>query len=78
MLTVKVKTVDGKTELYEIEKYLISTKKLMHPAILEVTVYSQAGKKLKKIKRHFQKFYIKHKYKPETVELEQDQETPEQ
>lgn len=80
MITVLIKAVDGSTEIYEIDKFKFSTKKDLHPGILEATAYSASGKKLKKIKRHFQKFYIKFKYKPEQVELKpaEEETTPPQ
>ena len=63
-MVVKVKTVSGTVEIFETDKYTISTKKELHPDILESVVYTNNGKKLKKIKRHFQWFYKKFSYKP--------------
>lgn len=63
-MVVKVKTVTGTVEIFETDKYAVSTKKELHPAILESIVYMNNGKKLKKIKRYFQWFYKKFLYKP--------------
>lgn len=63
MVTVKVKTVHGTTEIFETEKYIISTIKDMHPDILEVSVYF-GDKRIAHSKRHFQGIYKKFFYKP--------------
>ena len=63
MVTVKVKTVHKTTEVFETEKYLICSKKEMHPDILSVDVYAE-GKKICHTERHFKWFYKKYLYKP--------------
>lgn len=63
MVTVKVKTVHKATEVFITEKYLICSKKEMHPDILSVDVYAE-GKKICHIARHFKWFYKKYFYKP--------------
>lgn len=63
-MVVKVKTVSGTTEIFETDKYVISTKKELHPDILEGVVFTNNGKRLKKIKRYFQWLYKKFLYKP--------------
>ena len=45
MITVKLKTVHKTTEVFETEKYLICSKKEMHPDILSVDVFTN-GKKM--------------------------------
>ncbi len=69
MITVKVKLVDGNTDIFTTDRYTVSTIKQMHPAILDVKVYS--GRKLLIHKRrHFQWFYKKFQYIPVQEELE--------
>lgn len=63
MFTVKLKTVHKTVEVFVTDKYLISSKKDMHPDILSVDVYSE-GKKICHISRHFKLFYKKYLYKP--------------
>lgn len=63
MVTVKVKTVNKITEIFETEKYLICSKKEMHPDILSVDVFTN-GKKICHTERHFKWFYEKFIYKP--------------
>ena len=61
MFTVKLKTVHKTMEVFVTDKYLISSKKDMHPDILSVDVYSE-GKKICHISRHFKWFYKKYIY----------------
>ena len=63
MFTVKVKTIHKTVEVFVTDKYLISSKKDMHPDILSVDVFSE-GKKICHISRHFKWFYKKYLYKP--------------
>lgn len=70
MFILKLKTVDGNIEYVETEKYKFSSMAECHPAILEATLYSgTTGKRLHTLKRRFQRYYIKHKYKPVQQEL---------
>jgi len=72
MFTVKLKTVHKTVEVFVTDKYLISSKKDMHPDILSVDVFSE-GKKICHISRHFKWFYKKYLYKPlpeEPVKIE--------
>ena len=71
MFICKVKTVHGTTEIFETEKYIISTVKDMHPDILEVSVYS-GDKRIAHSKRHFQGVYKKFFYKPLREEVKQN------
>lgn len=76
MFTVKIKTVHKTVEVFVTDKYLISSKKDMHPDILSVDVYSE-GKKICHISRHFKWFYKKYLYKPlpeEPVKSESSEE----
>lgn len=78
MFILKLKLVDGSIEYVETEKYTFSTMAECHPGILEATLYSAAtGKRLHTLKRRFQKYYIKHKYKPVQVELQPEGAGPE-
>lgn len=63
-MTVKAKLVDGTFDIFTTEKYTVSTLENMHPAILEVEVFADCGKRLIKLKRKHQKRYIKYEYKP--------------
>lgn len=80
MFILKFKLVDGSIQLAQKESFELSPVRIMHPDILEVTAYTSEGKKLAKVKRHFQKYYIKYKYKPlppeETEEPKTEEETP--
>lgn len=64
MFIFKFKLVDGSIQLAEKDSFELSPVANMHPDLLEVTAYTSEGKRLVKIKRHFQRYYIKHKYKP--------------
>lgn len=67
-MTVKIKRVDGNTEIFTAENYIIGQKKFLHPAILEVRVYA-GSRMIARQKRHFQKIYKKFFYKPVVQEL---------
>ena len=63
-MTVIVKLVNGSTEIFNTENYVLSKTKDMHPDILDCKVYHDSGKLLAHCRRAFPKFYIKHIYKP--------------
>ena len=63
-MTVKLKLVNGSTEIFKTENYMLSKVKDMHPDILDCKVYHESGKLLAHRRRRFQKFYIKFQYKP--------------
>ena len=63
-MTVKLKLVDGSTEIFTTDKYRVSTIEEMHPDILDVKVYADSGRRLMHLKRRNQKHYIKYEYKP--------------
>lgn len=73
MFILKFKLVDGSIQIAEKDSFTLSSVQDMHPDLLEVTAYTIEGKRLAKIKRHFQKYYIKHKYVP----LPPEEEKPE-
>lgn len=75
-MTVRIKNIDGNVETFETKEYLVSKKKDMHPAILDVRVY--AGSRCI-VHRHrwFQKFYKKFIYKPVQHELKPEGAEPE-
>lgn len=75
-MTVKIKNIDGNIETFETENYLIGSKKEMHPAILDVKVYT-GGRLIVHRRRHFQKFYKKYLYKPVQQELQPENAEPE-
>lgn len=68
MITVKVKLVDGNTDIFTTDKYMIAPIKQMHPAILDVKVYADRKLMIHK-RRAFQWFYKKFQYKPVQQEL---------
>ena len=72
MITVKLKTVHNPCEIFETEKYIVSTIKEMHTYILEVMVYTE-GRKIYHCKRHFQWFYKKFLYKPVQQEIKPEE-----
>ena len=73
-MTVKAKLVDGTFDIFTTEKYTVSILENMHPAILEVEVFADSGKRLMKLKRKHQKHYIKYEYKPLPPEENQKEE----
>lgn len=75
MITVKVKLVDGNTDIFTTEKYMVSSIKEMHPAILDVQVYADR-KRLIHRRRYFQWFYKKFLYKPVQQELKPEDAEP--
>ena len=72
-MIIKVKLVDGTIEFNQTDKYAFSKIKDCHPAILEATLYTDQGKKLKTLKRRRQKFYVKYEYKPVQTELKSEE-----
>jgi hypothetical protein len=74
-MTVRVKRIDGNVETFETQEYLISKKKDMHPAILDVRVYA-GSRCIVHRRRWFQWFYKKFLYKPVQTELKPADETP--
>ena len=72
MLIVKLKLVNGRTEIFQTEGYIVSTVKEMMPEILEVKVYI-GNKVIKRSRRKFQWFYKKYLYKPSPKENTQEQ-----
>lgn len=73
MLIVKLKLVNGRTEIFQTEGYIVSTIKEMVPEILEVKVYI-GNKVIKRSRRKFQWFYKKYLYKPSPKENIQEQQ----
>lgn len=63
MVVVKLKLVNGNTEILSAENYVVSSVKDMHPDILDVKVYV-GTKVIKHSRRYFQWFYKKYLYKP--------------
>lgn len=74
-MIIKYKLVDGTTEYTQTDKYAFGPLKDWHPAILEATLYTDQGKKLRKQKRRHQKHYIKYEYKPVQTELKPEGDT---
>lgn len=68
MVIVKAKTVNGRTEIFQTESYVVCQKKDLHPDLLDVKVYA-GSKCVKHVKRHFQWFYKKFLYRPLQTEL---------
>ena len=56
-MTVKVKRADGFVEVFETDRYTVSTVKELHPAILKAEVFTSNGFRLACIKRRFSFFY---------------------
>lgn len=73
MLIVKLKLVNGRTEIFQTEGYVVSPVKEMIPEILEVKVYI-GNKVIKRCRRKFQWFYKKYLYKPSPNENIQEQQ----
>lgn len=73
MLIVKLKLVNGRTEIFQTEGYIVSPVKEMIPEILEVKVYI-GNKVIKRCRRKFQWFYKKYLYKPTPKEEIQEQQ----
>lgn len=71
-MIVKIKRVDGCTEMFETSSFTVCKAKEMHPAILKVKVWSDSGLLLKFWRRPFPHFYSKFMYKPESVELKSE------
>lgn len=63
MVVVKLKLVNGNTEIFCTENYVVCPVKVMHPDILDVKVYA-GTKVIKHSRRRFQWFYKKYLYKP--------------
>lgn len=63
-MIVKLKLVNGNTQMFETADYVVNPIKIMHPDILSVKVYSNDRKILFTVKRKFQLFYKKFIYKP--------------
>ena len=63
MIVVKLKLVNGSTDIFVTDKFLVSSIKEMHPDILDAKVF--AGNKLiSHTHRKFHWFYKKFLYKP--------------
>ena len=73
MITVRVKLVDGNIEVFTTDKYMVSSVKDMHSAILDARVYA-GSKCIVHRKRHLQWLYKKFQYKPEQEELKPEGE----
>ena len=73
-MIIKVKLVDGTTEFNQTDKFAFSKLEDCQPEILEATLYTDQGKKLKTLKRRCQKFYVKYEYRP--VQTEQKANVP--
>lgn len=67
MVVVKLKMVDGNTDVFLAEKFSLCPVKEMHPDILDAKVYAD-GKLIAGKKRLFQWVYKKFIYKPLPVE----------
>lgn len=52
-MIVKITQANGIIDIFKTDKYALSTVKEMHPLILKAEVFTETGKKLKKIKRPF-------------------------
>lgn len=63
MVVVKLKLVNGNTEIISTDNYVVCPVKDMHPDILDVKVYV-GTKVIKHSRRCFQWFYKKYLYKP--------------
>lgn len=63
-MTVKLKLINGNTEIFKTDSYMVSKVKEMHPDILDCKVYADCGRLLLHRRRHFQRFYKKYVYKP--------------
>ena len=64
-MLVKLKLIKNRRKLFHTNEYLIANLEEMHPDILELTVYSDDGrKKLAHVKRQNPKHYEKYEYKP--------------
>lgn len=57
-MIVKTELADGTTDIFETDRYKISTSKDFHPMICSVEIYS-GTKRIKKLSRRF-KFLYKH------------------
>ena len=68
MLTVRIKTVEGNVEAFETQSFVCVKAEKMKPEILCVEVFSESGKRMCKVKRHFQRFYKKYIFKPSPVQ----------
>lgn len=76
-MLVKLKLIGNRKQFLQTGNYLIGSIKEMHPDILDVTVYTDDGrKKLFHLKRPHQKYYEKYEYKPLKCEPEVEERTP--
>ena len=71
-MVVKFKLVGKKVQFFHTNNFMVSSLKDMHPDILEVFVYTDGGKKMKHLKRPFQKYYEKYKYTPLPVVVQKE------
>jgi hypothetical protein len=67
-MNVRVKRVDGFVELFSTDKYMLTTVKELHPAILRVDVFTDNGKRLVYVKRPFPFIYKHFIFKSEMLE----------
>lgn len=68
MLTVKIKLVNGFTEMFETNRFSMGTAKNMPPDYMDVKVYAECGKLLKHVSRKFKFIYRHVTYKSEKVQ----------
>ena len=75
MVVVKLKLVNGNTEVFLTEKFSMCSAKEMHPDILDAKIYAD-GKLIARKKRLFQWVYKKFFYKPLPVEQNATEHEP--
>lgn len=74
-MIVKLKLVKGAYEVFRTRSYMVGSIKDMHPDILDVKIYTDAGIRIFHRKRRRQRFYEKYLYKPVQTELKADEES---
>lgn len=63
-MIIKTRFIDGSVMAAHTEHYSLGTTKDMIAEIMEITLYTDTGKKLLHKRRHFPKMYKKFKYVP--------------
>lgn len=63
-MTAKIKLIDGNFECFDTDKFFLEKKKNMRPDVLEVSLYSNSGRRILHFKRRFHRIYKKYFYKP--------------
>ena len=80
-MIIKVKRVDGATEMFKTDNYMLSTLKELHPAIIKAEVFTESGARVACLKRPFAFIYRHFIFKPEMLEgltKNQEEQTEEQ